>query len=102
MTQRSRFTFAIAVVALAVLAVALVHLWDTSRARGGTSSSAASLPTACENFVQASALFARGGSAELLRISGGQVFDRDPATGSKAILDDLIDSCAAEWSAQAP
>ena len=63
-------------------------------------SSAAALPTACENFAQVSALFAGGGSAAALAMTGGQVFTRDAQADSKQILKDLIDSCDAELAAR--
>lgn len=100
--QRHRLALALAVVAVAVAAVTLIQVWDATRDNGGTASSAATLPTACENFAEASDLFARGGSAETLRMTGSGVFTRDPDLDSKQILDALMESCDAEWSAHKP
>ena len=54
--------------------------------------------TACENFARASELFAQGGSAQSLEMTGGHVFTRDTQADSKQILRELMDACDAERS----
>ena len=100
--NRQRIAVAIAVIALATASVTLIQVWDATHGSGGTASNAAVLPGACDNFADASALFARGGTAETLRMTGGGVFSRDPDMDSKQILDELMASCDAEWSSQRP
>jgi hypothetical protein len=79
------------------IAVAVIVVQFT-RDDGSDASSAVALPTACENFARASELFAQGGSAQSLAMTGGQVFTRDPQADSKQILQQLMDSCDAERS----
>ena len=69
-----------------------------TRDGGSATSGAATLPSACENFVKASELFARGGSAQSVQMMGGQVLTRDTEVDSKQILTDLMQSCDAERS----
>ena len=80
-----------------VVALALVVILLTTR-DGGSPTSGAPLPTACENFAKASELFARSGSVWALQMTGTQVFTRDPNKDAKQILMDLIESCDAERS----
>lgn len=100
--SRHRLAVALIVTAIAIASVTLIQVWDATRGGGGTASNAAALPTACENFAEASALFAHGGSAETLRMTGGGVFTRDPEMDAKQILDALMESCDAEWSSRTP
>lgn len=79
------------VIVLALTAVVLL-----ARDGGSPTSGASPLPTACENFAKASELFARGGSAQAVEMTGEQVFTRDPDKDAKQILMDLIVSCDAE------
>jgi hypothetical protein len=83
--------------AACLLAMALVVMVLATR-DGGSATSGASLPSACENFARASELFARGGSAQSMQMTGGQVLTRDADADSKQILMDLIQSCDAERS----
>jgi hypothetical protein len=94
--SRRPWTLPLAVAALTVaIAVAVLFVQFTWH-DGSDASSAAPLPTACENFAKASELFAQGGSAEALPMTGGRVFTRDTQADSKQILRDLMDSCDAE------
>jgi hypothetical protein len=93
--HRFRIAFPIGVALVAVVAMSLTFAHDVTRDEGGTTSSAATLPTACENFAQASALFARGGSAEALSMTGDRVFTSNTVADSKQILDELMASCDA-------
>ncbi len=82
-----------------VIVVALAAIVLTSRDGGNPISGAAPLPTACENFARASDLFAHGGSAHALEMTGDQVFTRDASADSRQIMMDLMESCDAERSA---
>ena len=82
---------------VAVLAMALVIMMLATR-DGGSATSGSALPSACDNFARASELFARGGSAQSLPMTGGQLLTRDADADSKEILTDLMQSCAAERS----
>jgi hypothetical protein len=84
--------------AACVLVAALVVLVLMTRDGGSATSGATTLPTACENFAQASELFARGGAGQSVNMTGGQVFTRDPDVDAKQILMDLMQSCDAERS----
>lgn len=94
--RRYRIAIPVGVVLIAVVAVTLIFAHDVRHNETGSTSSAATLPTACENFAQASALFAQGGSAEALAMTGKRVFTSDTVADSKQILDDLMASCDAE------
>lgn len=82
---------------MAVLAMALVIMVLATR-DGGSPTSGAAMPSACDNFARASELFARGGSAQSVQMTGGQLLTRDADADSKAILMDLMQSCDAERS----
>lgn len=89
--------------AAAVLTIAIAVTVIVVQLTGGESgerSKAAALPTACENFERASALFARGGSSQSLEMTGGHVFTRDTQADSKQILQDLMAACDRERSAR--
>lgn len=86
-----------AAICTVAIATAVIVVQLTSGG-GDDPSSAASLPTACANFERASALFARGGSAQSLEMTGGHVFTRDTQADSKQILQDLMAACDAERS----
>jgi hypothetical protein len=93
---RRPWTLSLAVAVLTVAVTAAVLFVQFTRDGGSDASSAAPLPTACENFARASELFAQGGSAESLAMTGGHVFTRDTQADSTQILRDLMDSCQAE------
>lgn len=82
---------------MAVLAMALVVMVLATR-DGGSATSSAALPSACDNFARASELFARGGSEQSVQMLGGQLLTRDADADSKEILTDLMESCDAEQS----
>lgn len=70
-------------------------------AQGGDSgkrAQAVQLPTACENFVEITTLFAERGSTAALSLVGGDVFATDPEARVFEVLRDLLDSCDAELS----
>jgi hypothetical protein len=92
------WTLPLAVALLTVAIAVAVIVMQFTRGGGSDASTAAPLPTACENYARASELFAKGGSAQSLAMTGGQVFTRDPQADSKQILRDLMDSCDAERS----
>ncbi len=95
---RRPWTLPLAAAVLTVAIAAAVLLVQFTRDDGNNASSAAALPTVCENFARASELFARGGSAQSLAMTGGDIFTRDPQADSKQILQELMESCDAERS----
>ena len=59
------------------------------------------LPTACENFVDATELLAEHGSAAGIEMSGGDPFSGDPAARSRETLELLLAACDAELATMA-
>ena len=99
-SRRRPWTLPLAVALLTMAIAAAVLFVEFTRGGGSDASRAAPLATACENFAKASELFARGGPAQTLEMTGGQVFTRDTDKDSKQILMDLIESCDAESGAR--
>ena len=67
--------------------------------RGDDESSAAALPTACENFVDAAELMAEHGSTAVVQIAGGDPLGSDAAARGAATLHNLLDACDTELAA---
>jgi hypothetical protein len=78
---------------LCLVAFAAIAAMTTAR---GDESSAAALPTACENLVDATMLLAEHGSAAGVQMSGGDPFSGDAQTRSADTLQHLLDACDAE------
>ena len=70
-------------------------------ARGGDDSDAAALPTACENFVDATELMAEHGSAAVVQMSGGDPLDPHAQARSAETLQGLLHACDAKLAMMA-
>jgi hypothetical protein len=82
--------------ALVLCLVAFFAIAAITTVRGDGGSSAAALPTACENFVDATTLMAEQGSAAVLAPSGGDPFGAGAETRTAETLRNLLDACDAE------
>jgi hypothetical protein len=69
--------------------------------RGDGESQAAVMPTACENFVDATALMAEHGSEAIVQISGGDPLSPDASARGAETLQTLLEACDAELAMMA-
>ncbi len=86
----------IVVSALVLCLVAFGAIAAITTVRGDDGSDAAALPTACENFVDATGLMAEHGSDAVWQMSGGDPFDPNAQARGAATLHTLLDACDAE------
>ncbi len=93
--RRYRWTLVTALI-LAAATVAGAAGRSALQGDSGERAQAVHLPTACENFVEITALFAEQGSTAALAMVGGDVFSDDPGTRVFEILRNLLDACDAE------
>ena len=87
--------------ALVLCLVAFGVIAALTTMRGGGDSDAAALPTACENFVDATELMAEHGSAAVVQLSGGDPFDPNAEARGAETLHTLLDACDAELAMMA-
>jgi hypothetical protein len=87
--------------ALVLCLVAFVAIAAITAVRGDDASNAAALPTACENFVDATELMAEHGSAAVVQMSGGDPLDPNAQARSTETLQNLLDACDAELALMA-
>jgi hypothetical protein len=85
--------------ALVLCLVAFVAIAALTAFRDDDRSSAASMPTACENLVEATKVFAEQGSAAVG--AGGDPFSADAHRRSAQTLQNLLEACDAELAAMA-
>jgi hypothetical protein len=82
--------------ALVLCLVAFAAIAALTASRHGDGSRAAAMPTACENFVEATKILAEQGSAAGVGMGGADPFSADAQSRSAETLQNLLEACDAE------
>ncbi len=82
--------------ALCLIAFLAIGSITATRSNDESEPYEALLPTACENFVDATELVAAHGSAAAIEMSGGDPLRGDAAGRTRETLERLLDACDAE------